>query len=205
MMGKRNVAPVSKDAVVTEMLAQIPATGAVMVGYGFLCLSDPTLRQAIPASLTLETAAAIHGVNLEALLRDLCEVAQQPSDAPPDWEMQAERAKARNAVPEGVPVNAGTVLLALRSCSDPELSVNIVDLGLIYDIQIQDDCVLVEMTLRRDDPYLAEALTLCVKEAIRSLGTAQDVEVRLMWEPPWRPSRAAPVVRRILGWTDGGQ
>jgi metal-sulfur cluster biosynthetic enzyme len=130
-------------------------------------------------------------------------VAEQPSGAPPDQETLVDSVKASPTVSKGPPVDAATVLVALRSCYDPELSVNIVDLGLIHDIRIEDDGVLVEMTLRNEDPHLAETLTLCVIEAVRSLGAAQDVEVRLVREPAWRPSRAAPVVRRALGWTDG--
>jgi metal-sulfur cluster biosynthetic enzyme len=200
-MSERKLPPISKDTPVVDLLAQMPSAAAVMVSHGFFCVADAALRQVIPADLTLATAAAIHGVDVEALLADLCRAVEQA----PAGERLSEEMRAASTVPNELSLNAGDVLAALRGCYDPEVSTNIVDLGLIYDIQTQDDRILVEMTLRRDDPPLAEALTLRVREAIRSLGAAHDVEVRLVWEPAWRPSRAAPVVRRALGWLDDDQ
>ena len=200
-MSERRLPPLSKDTPVVDLLAQRPAAAAVMISYGFFCLADTALRPLIPRHLTLGAAAAIHGVDAETLLRDLHRTVEHP----PDGEALAEGTKAAGLVPNEPPLNAGEVLAALRRCHDPEVSVNIVDLGLIRDVQIKSDSVLVEIALRREDPRLAEFLTLRVREAIRSLGTAQDVEVRLVREPAWRPSHAAPVARRALGWADDDQ
>jgi len=197
-MSERSLPPLLKDTPVVDLLAQMPATAAVMISYGFFCLADTALRQVIPADLTLGAAAAIHGVDAEALLGDLRRAVEDASDG----ETLPEGTRAASPVPNELPLNAGDVLAALRRCYDPEVSVNIVDLGLIRDVRMTSDRVLVEMTLRREDPRLAEFLTLRVREAVRSLGTAQGVEVRLVSEPAWRPSHAAPVARRALGWTD---
>ena len=186
----------SKDTPVVDLVAQMPAAVAVMISYGFFCLADAALRRVIPADLSLGAAAAIHGVDPDGLLSDL----RRAVEDAPDAETLLEGTGAASPVPNEVPLNAGDVLAALRRCYDPEVSVNIVDLGLIRDVRVTSDRVLVEMTLRRKDPRLAEFLTLRVREAVRSLGTAQDVEVRLVWEPAWRPSSAAPVARRALGW-----
>src|SRR3989304_7458505 len=96
-MSKQRIPPVSKDTLVTDLLSQLPAIVPVMVSHGFLCLSDPALRQAIPASLTLGTAASIHGVDLKALLRDLSQIAEQRSGAPPDEETLADGARPGGA------------------------------------------------------------------------------------------------------------
>ena len=201
MMGERRLPPLSKDTPVVDLLAQMPAAVAVMVSYGFFCLADAALRRVIPADLTLGAAAAIHGVDAETLLRDLHRAVEHA----PDGETLPEGTRAAGPVPNELPLNAGDVLAALRRCYDPEVSVNIVDLGLIRDVQMTSDRILVEMTPRRENPRLADFLTLCVRKAIRSLGTAQDVEVRLVWEPAWRPSHAAPVARRALGWAEEDQ
>ncbi len=196
-MSERRLPPLSKDTPVVDLLAQRPAA-AVMISYGFFCLADAALRRVIPADLTLGAAAAIHGVDAETLLRDLHRAVEHA----PDGELLPEGTRAAGRVSNELPLDAGEALAALRRCYDPEVSVNIVDLGLIRDVQIKSDSVLVEMTLRREDLRLAEFLTLRVREAIRSLGTAQDVEVRLVRKPAWRPSHAAPVARRALGWVE---
>lgn len=200
-MSERRRSPLSKDTPVVDMLAQMPATAAVMIGYGFFCLADASLRQVIPADLTLGDAAAIHGVDAETLLRDLQRAMERASHAA----TLPARMGTVNRVPIESPLNAGDVLAALRPCCDPEVAINIVDLGLIRDVQVNSDRVLVVMTLRRYDPRLASLLTLRVREAVLSLGVAEDVEVRLVWDPAWRPSHAAPVARRALGWADDEQ
>src|SRR4030042_201716 len=186
----------SKETRVVDLVAQMPAAVAVMISYGFFCLADAALRRVIPADLSLGAAAAIHGVDPDGLLSDL----RRAVEDAPDAETLLEGTGAASPVPNEVPLNAGDVLAALRRCYDPEVSVNIVDLGLIRDARVTSDRVLVEMTLRRKDPRLAEVLTLRVREAVGSLGTAPGVAVRLVWEPAWRPSSAAPVARRALGW-----
>jgi metal-sulfur cluster biosynthetic enzyme len=197
-VSERRLPPLSKDTPVVDLLARMPAAVAVMIGYGFFCLADTALRRVIPADLTLGAAAAIHGVDPDVLLGDL----RRAVEHAPDGETLPEGTGAAGPVPNELPLNAGDVLAALRRCYDPEVSVNIVDLGLIRDVRMTSDRILVEMTLRRENPRLAGFLTLRVREAVRSLGKAQGVEVRLVWEPAWRPSHAAPVARRALGWTD---
>lgn len=62
---------IAGDSLVVELLERFPQTEEVMVSYGFMCVGNAALRQVIPRTLTVESAAHIHGVNLEALLEAL--------------------------------------------------------------------------------------------------------------------------------------
>jgi metal-sulfur cluster biosynthetic enzyme len=78
---------------------------------------------------------------------------------------------------------------------------NVVDLGMVHDIQLDDDGeVCIVMTLSNVDCASAGRLVGEVIGAVRGLGVP-EVEVKLVREPPWEPSRAAPVARAALGWT----
>ena len=69
---------------------------------------------------------------------------------------------------------------------DPEIPVNIYELGLIYDIQVSEDCdVEIEMTLTSPNCPVAESLPNSVKENILKIDGVEDVELKLVWDPPW--------------------
>jgi probable FeS assembly SUF system protein SufT len=94
----------------------------------------------------------------------------------------------------------GAVWDALRTCFDPEIPVNIVDLGLIYDVQ-HDDAgnVVVKMTLTTQGCPSALAIPEQVKLRIGTIEEVRDVQVELVWEPPWNPSMISPAGRQALG------
>jgi metal-sulfur cluster biosynthetic enzyme len=108
-----------------------------------------------------------------------------------------ERGSARR---ETVPLDRERVLEALRQCYDPEIPVNIVDLGLIYDVQ-HDDAgnVVVKMTLTTQGCPSALAIPEQVKLRIGTIEEVRDVKVELVWEPPWNPSMISPAGRQALG------
>lgn len=97
-------------------------------------------------------------------------------------------------------VTADAVKIALRRVKDPELSLNIVDLGLIYDIRIEGNAVALDMSLTSPGcPSGPEIMTEAEKE-VRTIEGIGDVSVNLVWSPPWTPERIEPRVRAYLGF-----
>ncbi len=82
---------------------------------------------------------------------------------------------------------------------DPELGINVVDLGLIYDIQVGGDRIAIDMTLTSPGCPLAGNLASQVEEAVRQAFAGYDVEVSLVWEPRWTPDMMSEEVRRQFG------
>jgi FeS assembly SUF system protein len=92
------------------------------------------------------------------------------------------------------------IMEALRQCYDPEIPVNIVDLGLIYDVQNDaEGNVAVKMTLTTPDCPSAQAIPDQVKQRVASLEEVRDVKVDIVWEPPWNPSMISEAGRKALG------
>ena len=91
------------------------------------------------------------------------------------------------------------LIAAVATVYDPEIPVNIYELGLIYTIDIQDDGrVKVEMTLTAPACPSAQELPLQVQEAIMSVPGVTDCEVETVWDPPWDPSRMTEEARLQL-------
>lgn len=92
----------------------------------------------------------------------------------------------------------------MRTCFDPEIPVNIVDLGLIYDCHIDPlpeggHRVAVKMTLTAPGCSMGEFIKQDVEDKIRGLAGAAEVNVELVWEPPWNPSMMTEAARLELG------
>jgi FeS assembly SUF system protein len=92
------------------------------------------------------------------------------------------------------------VLEALKTCYDPEIPYNIVDLGLIYDLQISDEgYVFIRMTVTTPacpvGPYLEDQ----VREAVLGVPGVRDVAVQIVFDPPWTIERMSEQARRDLG------
>lgn len=90
-------------------------------------------------------------------------------------------------------VDTEAVREALREVYDPEIPVNIVDLGLIYEIEERDDAenaIHIEMTLTSMGCPIADQLKRNVSVAAQSVEEIEDVSVELVWEPPWSPADA---------------
>ena len=92
------------------------------------------------------------------------------------------------------------ILDALRTVKDPELSINVVDLGLVYAIQTRDDQVDVEMTLTSPACPVAGTLPGEVEARVRDVPGVTDVEVELVWEPSWSPERMSEAAKLELGF-----
>ncbi|MFT4890188.1 MAG: metal-sulfur cluster biosynthetic enzyme [Halobacteriales archaeon] len=79
---------------------------------------------------------------------------------------------------------------ALKTVQDPEIPINIVDLGLIYDVEIDDGEVHVDMTLTTMGCPIADYFLQEAKEAVESVDGVEEASVELVWEPPWSPEKA---------------
>jgi metal-sulfur cluster biosynthetic enzyme len=88
---------------------------------------------------------------------------------------------------------------ALRQVVDPELGCNIVDLGLVYGIRIDGTKVTVTMTLTTPGCPLHESLAWGVRNALLAGAAADEVEVELVWDPPWTPERMTDAGRDLIG------
>lgn len=90
---------------------------------------------------------------------------------------------------------------ALRWVIDPELGINVVDLGLIYDVVVQGDQVRVDMTMTTPACPLNAYLSSSADSIIRNLvPEIQSVDVNLVWDPPWNPTMMTAQARELLGW-----
>jgi len=87
----------------------------------------------------------------------------------------------------------------LKTVIDPELGVNVVDLGLIYDLQIQDGQIDVLMTLTTPGCPLHDSIAGGVKRALEQIDGIRDVRVQVTWNPPWTPERMSEEALRQLG------
>ena len=78
------------------------------------------------------------------------------------------------------------IINEIRKIYDPELPVNIYELGLIYDIQVKDEkFAIIKMTLTTPNCPVAESLPKEVKEGVMQVEGIEDVELELVWDPPW--------------------
>jgi metal-sulfur cluster biosynthetic enzyme len=96
-------------------------------------------------------------------------------------------------------VDEGTVYATLRDCYDPEIPLNIVDLGLIYDVRVMDDRVGVKMTLTTQGCGMGQYIASEAEEKIRALPGVQAATVEIVWDPPWTPDMISPAGRQVLG------
>ncbi len=95
------------------------------------------------------------------------------------------------------------VLAALRSCYDPEIPVNIYELGLIYDLHIDPSgAVAIRMTLTSPACPVAGALPADVQNKVQAVPGVTSAKVELVWEPPWEMSRMSEEARLQLGLFD---
>ncbi|MGA7623312.1 MAG: metal-sulfur cluster assembly factor [Candidatus Acidiferrales bacterium] len=99
-----------------------------------------------------------------------------------------------------MPLDREKILEALRQCYDPEIPINIVDLGLIYDVQNDaEGNVAVKMTLTTQGCPSALAIPDQVRTRVAAIDEVRDVKVEIVWEPAWNPSMISPNGRQVLG------
>ena len=93
------------------------------------------------------------------------------------------------------------LLDALRSVEDPEAGMNIVELGLVYGVEATPPTASVRMTMTSAACPLGDYLTDAVRNALRArFPELEEVNVELVWDPPWTPERMSEEARNFFGW-----
>ncbi len=101
----------------------------------------------------------------------------------------------------GQTVLEAEILDALRTCYDPEIPVNIYELGLIYDVKVEPSGVVtIQMTLTSPNCPAAQSLPAEVQAKTRSVSGVTDVTVDVVWDPPWEPSKMSEAAKLQLGF-----
>ena len=97
--------------------------------------------------------------------------------------------------------NVEAIRRALRQVKDPEINLSVIDLGLIYDVELSDEGeVDIKMTLTSPGCPSGPEMLGDVDRVVRALDGVTDVNVELVWEPYWTPERIDPKVRSFLGY-----
>ncbi|MBI4080830.1 MAG: DUF59 domain-containing protein [Candidatus Levybacteria bacterium] len=98
-------------------------------------------------------------------------------------------------------INKEEIIGALKTVDDPELHLNIYDLGLIYDIAIDQDAGKVEimMTLTTPGCPLSFVFEEWIPDAVKKVPGVKDVKIELVWEPPWDPDKISDDAKEELG------
>ncbi|MFM9013788.1 MAG: metal-sulfur cluster assembly factor [Gemmatimonadota bacterium] len=127
------------------------------------------------------------------------EPAAQPAAASNTPADATEAAAASATAPTG-PITEDQVRLALRRVKDPELNLNILDLGLIYTIAVTGADITIEMSLTSPGCPSGPEIMTEAEQQLKALPGVGAVSMNLVWSPPWTPDRIEPRVRAYLGF-----
>lgn len=97
-------------------------------------------------------------------------------------------------------IDEANIYEALRHVLDPEVAVNVVDLGLVYGVAVTGDAVRIDLTMTTPACPLVDTLVRDTRAALRDAGVVGDVDVNIVWDPPWGPERMSAAAREQLGW-----
>src|SRR6266498_2585534 len=97
-------------------------------------------------------------------------------------------------------LSSEAVRQALRQVKDPELDMNIVDLGLVYDVEVDDGLVRINMTLTSPGCPAGPMITNDIYRVVRAMEGVKDVDIDIVWEPYWTPDRIDPKIRAMMGF-----
>jgi probable FeS assembly SUF system protein SufT len=169
-------------------------------------LSKDTPATAIPAGdeLTLPAGTEVFvtqtlgGTVTVRTNSGLFRIAREHTDALDGFSLKTE---ATGAVAE---FSERAVWDAMKSCFDPEIPVNIVDLGLVYDLSIEKTpqgghAIEVKMTLTAPGCGMGPVIAEDAREKIAALPTVESAKVHIVWDPVWTPQMISPEGRKILG------
>ena len=100
-------------------------------------------------------------------------------------------------------MKAETIREILKKVIDPEIGVNIVDLGLVYQVQIRPEEIYIQLTMTSPACPLHGVITRNMdKELRKSLPDLEEMTIELVWDPPWSPEMMSEAAKEQLGWTN---
>ena len=106
---------------------------------------------------------------------------------------------AVDSAPDNADALREDIIASIKTCYDPEIPVDSYELGLIYQVEVRDaNEVFVQMTLTSPMCPVAETLPPEVEHKIRAVPGVSDVELELVWEPPWNPDMMSEAARLTL-------
>lgn len=98
-------------------------------------------------------------------------------------------------------VDSEAVLDGLQAVIDPELGLDVISLGLVYEVHLAGETVAVMMTLTTPGCPLHGVIRHDVEQRLGAIPGVGGVDVQLVWDPPWTPDRILPAGRKRLGWS----
>src|ERR1041384_6140021 len=169
---------------------QIPVGTPVMLPKG----TPVDITQTLGGSYTIHAQGGLYRVSA----KDADALGIEVGAAP----VEAKETKPSGEAGDGL--DEKQVWDTLRTCYDPEIPVNIVDLGLVYDMQIQkmpsgNHCVNVKMTLTAPGCGMGAAIAGDAQKKLLYLDGVQEANVEIVWDPPWHQSMITEQGRRVLG------
>lgn len=96
-------------------------------------------------------------------------------------------------------VSKDDVVAVLKKCYDPEIPINIWDLGLVYNIDIAEERIAVKMTLTAPGCPASAYLSSDVKRKIEALPGVREADVLIVWDPPWTPEMMSDLAKKQFG------
>ena len=93
-----------------------------------------------------------------------------------------------------------TLRQALRTVKDPELNLSIIDLGLVYDVAVEDGAVHIRMTLTSPGCPAGPQIMNDIHKTLRPVEGVKDVDIEIVWEPYWTPEQIDPKIRAMMGF-----
>ena len=155
----------------------------------------------LPAGSEVDITQTLGGTYTVHAQGGLFRIAGKDADA---LGLKSEETPAAAAATNGEQVSEQMVWETLRTCYDPEIPVNIVDLGLIYDCAIEplgenEYKVSVKMTLTAPGCGMGPVLQQDVQNKLLGIDPVQDVQVELVWDPPWNQGMLTEAARLQLG------
>ncbi|MCL1891763.1 MAG: iron-sulfur cluster assembly protein [Alphaproteobacteria bacterium] len=96
------------------------------------------------------------------------------------------------------------IIAAIKTVFDPEIPVNVWDLGLVYDIKVRQSKVRIKMTMTSPTCPMSEEIMQMVRIAVSAIPGINGVDIKLVWDPPWDISRLSETARLELDLTEEG-
>lgn len=91
------------------------------------------------------------------------------------------------------------IMEVLKEVNDPEIGINIVDLGLVYNVEVDEKQIVITMTLTTPGCPMHNSITNWAQTVVEKLAEGRNVFVNLVWEPQWTPERMSEAARAQLG------